>query len=455
MMRYLILTSLIFLTSCTSGHKSETATLANRSPIRVSVDKTLPRQYVSIVFEGMPEKVDGEDQALFPLMSTILSKGPKGMTEKEYRRFLFLKNADIHYGARYRAFTLSLVAPPQYISQVMGLAIDTLRNPKLDKKNINESLESLKANVASSFSRMSTAIQYYAFKEFFDFASFTHNGSASPKRVSGLKWQEVAKKYEKYFSFENLRYYASGPLSLNDIKSLIASNKNLDAFHYQEYNFAKQQMPKEKKKIVIVHRPKVTDYQVILVSPFSVQRDKPEAAISDIVFEIFGGGLTGRLGTILREKKGLTYHVSAHYGQNLPVWYIYSFAGSQQIKDLLKGMFAVKTDMAGRNITANELSLAKRGLVTAFREANELPSDRLVREMQFDLYDLNTSFLNQYESYVNNVSLKEVNDFSNSIFSKNHYSLYLMGDKNVLVPVVKSLSILKGYEIKIVEEDNI
>jgi len=441
------LLSLVFLVACATTSSSKLSDLNNKSPLRVSIDKSLPRQFVSIVFTGLPEAVPSSKQSIFSVVSRILEKGPAGMSEKEYRQWLFLRNADISFATRYRAFSLSIIAPPQYMAEVLHLAIKTMQEPKFKRSVIRNALIEAKANAKSEFSRMSTVIQYYAFKDYFDYADFTNNGTASPSMLQDMKWQEVEPTYRKYFSFQHLRYYAAGPMAKTDMANMLENQKALVDTKYQEFQFAEKSLTKKDTKVKIIHRPGVTDHQVLLVFPFHYIPASREGLKADLMFEVFGGGITGQLGKVLREKRGLTYHVSASSGSNLPVWYVYSFAGDKQIKDLLKGIMEVKNKFATEGPNKTDLHLAKQALITSYKASNELPFDRLVQELYYDLYSYDFSYYYKYEDKLKSISLAEVKAFSKEVLNSNGYTLYLMGDKKVLLPVVKTLGFDKNIDV--------
>jgi zinc protease len=447
MFRILLLST--FLISCSTLSVSNKSTLQNGSPISIHIDDGLPRQIVTMQLRGLVNEVARQDQAFFSVISKVFDMGPKDMTEEVFKNKLFLLNASISFNASYRTYDVAIASPPQHLAETLDLAIKTLRNPKLDASSVNEAISNTKANVQSAFTSMRTGIMYHSFKDYFQNDPLALNGTTSPKDVNSVNADKVNSIYKKIFTLQQIAAYSVGPLPAAAVKNSIdQAFARYQIPSYQPYEY-KAFVAKPKAKVQVIHRPKVTDHQVLFLFNHKFDLDGREIVVAQTLFEYFGGGLTGRLGMTLREQRGLTYHASSNYGRYLPSWYIYSFAGSKQLEPLLKGVIEVKNASAMAKVTSIELANIKSTLAADFKQSYELPMDDLGLEAYADLFDLDVKAIRRFPASVVTVSESELEAYKSKLLSNNDYSLYIMGDKTVILPILKSL----GYaNVEVINE---
>ncbi|MCB0347428.1 MAG: insulinase family protein [Bdellovibrionales bacterium] len=440
---------ILLITSCSTLH---TSNLSNGTPLSSHMDKGLPRQILTLQFSGLVNQLARDEQAFFPVISKVFDTGPTGMTEEEYKQKLFLLNASISFNPAYRTFDVSIVSPPQHFEETLNLAFQVLRSPKLDPKNVTEAILNTKSNLQSSFSSMRTGLMYHAFKDYFKNDSLSLNGTTSPKDVSKMNKSNVVSLYKKIFTLEHVRAYSVGPIEASSVaSSLNAMLTKYQVPTYTPYVFNKE-IASPSPKVQIIHRPNVTDHQVLFLFHHKFDIGGKEGVVAQTMFDYFGGGLTGKLGMILREERGLTYHASANYGRYLPSWYIYSFAGSKQLESLLKGIVEVKKLTEESKVTTQELYNIKSSLVADFKQSYELPMDDLGLEAYADLFSFSVRSLRNFPDEVMTVSTSDLESYKASILSNKDFALYIMGDKNVIIPILQRL----GYKkVEVINETNL
>lgn len=448
-MMYRLLVLSLLLISCTTMN---TSSLTNGTSLSIHTDEGLPRQIVTLQVSGLVNQLGREDQAFFPVIAKIFDQGPTGMSEAEYKQKLFLLNANISFSPAYRTFDVSIVSPPQHLEETLDLAFRVLKSPKLEAKDIKEALVNTKANLESAFTSMRTGLMYHAFKDYFKNDSLALNGTTSPKDVSKMNKTNVVTLYKKLFTLEHLRAYSVGPVDKADVTT--ALNNMITKYQapaFTPYTFNKE-IPAPNSKVQVIHRPNVTDHQVLFLFHHQFDIDGREGVVAQTMFDYFGGGLTGKLGSILREERGLTYHASSNYGRYLPSWYIYSFAGSKQLEPLLKGATEVKDLSTKSKITTQELYNIKSSLVADYKQSYELPMDNLGLEAYADLFGYSAKALRKFPKEVMTVSPSELESYKAKLLADKEFALYIMGDKKVIIPVLQNL----GYKkIELINETDL
>jgi predicted Zn-dependent peptidase len=459
-MKYIVLFLALFsLVSCstTASKKEASVILQKNYSLVVERYDSLPRQVVIMTFPGATTKVAKEDQGLTGIYAEILDKGPKSMTHEEYQDKLFQWNADIHYSDTYRSVQVSIVAPKEHLNQAFDLALETLRNPKMDAKNIQRVLQDARAAMRANFANMRAVVLYYAFKDTFKFNPETFNGAGSVQTLNHIQYPTIVSEYEKVFDLSTAIFHASGPMSEVELAAVL--NRNMTKYNFTEHKAVAfnginaDAYTQKNLRVRIINRSGATDNQVLWVYPENVPVDTKETPAIDLAFEILGGGLTGKLGKVLREERGLTYHVSTHYGKNLPVWYVYSFAGNQQIAPLLQGIQEVLGNFVKSSISADDVKNTQKELTTEYREGNELPLDTLKTKIYYSLYNLNYPNYLNYEKDLQSKNVNDVNEAVKKFVRFEGGTLYLMGDKKVLQPMIEKLG--WTFDLQVVEESTI
>lgn len=114
------------------------------------------------------------------------------------------------------------------------------------------------------------------------------------------------------------------------------------------------------------HQAQNSEQTHIGVAWTSLPETHPDYYVMRVAIEILSGGMSGRLFTEIREKRGLVYHVSAGYSSLKDYGAIFGYAGTsnERAQETLD-IFISELDRFTRGVTAEELERAKIGLKSA------------------------------------------------------------------------------------------
>lgn len=114
------------------------------------------------------------------------------------------------------------------------------------------------------------------------------------------------------------------------------------------------------------HQPQESEQTHIGLAWQSVPETHPDYYVMRVAIEILSGGMSGRLFTEIREKRGLVYHVSAGYSSLKDYGGIFGYAGTSndRAQETLDA-FIDELDRFTRGVTPQELDRAKVGLKSA------------------------------------------------------------------------------------------
>lgn len=427
---------------------TEKTALSNGAPLEVAPN-TIPRDTVVVSFMGGAGRIAKEKQGISGILFDVFREGPEGMTQEEYKDALFFANGSLYFRTDFRATYMVINAPPENLSQVMSLARDILAKPKLNAETFKASKERALTERSASDDSMSFVTRYFSTRDLFNYHPETLNDTGSVRTIRGLSLADAQKAAKSLFNWESAFYTATGPTRATALKTVIENSlwPTAEAQKprvWKPVAFAPVPPLKGKNKTpsaVVIHKPKATDNQVQFYFPLTLKLDSPEAHDANVAHEILGGGLTGDLGRVLRVERGLTYHASSFVGSRLPVWGVYTFGGLFQTEDLLKGTQEVLEKFRTREIKPEEIAIAKDSARTDFQAAFELPSDLLFERVRYRLYGLNERFLDNALTDLEKVTDERVKAFVANKIRTEGGRLYIMGDKDKIVPILKKVGI--------------
>lgn len=435
-----------FLLSLLLAAPVQAAILSGGASLDLMVDKDAPRTTVALVFHGGSGILPKNAQGTAAIIEKILEEGPVGRTVEEYQKALFLLNAEVSFTHNARAQYVVVTAPSDTLGEALKLAFATLKAPKLNSEYFKIGQARELANATTSFENMRTVTYYYGMRDAFSYHPDTMDGSAAPETLKTLDLKTAKKWFPKLYSFSRLSVSAVGPTSEPEIATLL--NPTLKELK------AKVKLPKpdsmslkkirpKSLKVTLIDKPKATDNQLLYVFPEALHFDDRERAVALVAHQILGGGLSGRLGDILRTKRGLTYSAGSRPDGYRPAWYVYTFGGVEQFKGLLLGVPEVIAGFKRESLTAEEIAQAKAALVTDFKSGVELPQDKLFARLRLRLFGMDPSYLEKFETYVSSVNEGDMKAFRERMLNEKIGYVYVMGDKKTLLPILESAGFKK------------
>ena len=160
----------------------------------------------------------------------------------------------------------------------------------------------------------------------------------------------------------------------------------------------------------------------------------PSYYAARLAVEVLSGGMSGRLFTEIREKKGLCYSVSASYSSLPGLAAIMGYAGTsnERAQQTLDG-FIIELDRLTAGVTAGELDRAKIGLKAATVMSGESTSSR-AGAIAHDFYMRGRiRTLGEILGAIDAVDLEQINAYL-AANPPGPYTIALVGPKELTVP---------------------
>lgn len=441
--------SVIFTLVAVSTHGSAAVDkLANGSFLDAELDLGLPRQTVVLVFPGGPALIDKKMQGTTEIITDLLAEGPASMAADDYRRALFMSNAEIKVYSNLRAMFVLVKAPVATLPDALALAAQTLAEPRLDKKSYENSFAKINSRTQESFEDMQSVVFFYGMRRATLDNPDIYDGSGTPATLKLITHDQVKSSFAKIFDKKHLYFVSSGPGKPADVatalnKTFLTAKETprFAALPGRDIDPASiiRKSPKG-VSVTIINKPGSTDNQLLFVYPAAIKRGAREDVVANVAHSLLGGGMSGRLGKTLRKERGLTYHAGSFVSQ--PGWMIYTFGGNDQVEGLLKGAKEVVASFKKEKLTEVEIAEIKSTMDNKHRQRFELPGDLLMEKIKLRLFNRDEAFIDKYQEMLKNVSLKEVQGFVSKKIKMEQGQLFLMGDATVLKTALKKA----GYD---------
>ncbi len=184
----------------------------------------------------------------------------------------------------------------------------------------------------------------------------------------------------------------------------------------------------------LIHHPKESDQEQIALAFPSVSRTDSDYFTVRVIAAILSGGMSSRLFTEVREKRGLVYAVSAWHSYMRGFGYFAAYAGttavrSQETLDVL----CAELKRAGENITDDELSQTKIGLKSKLIIRSEQPAAQASRVLNDLIYVGHLQPLDEVADAIDRVDRASIERFA-AKYPPRPMTIATLGPKELVAP---------------------
>jgi zinc protease len=423
------------------------STLPNGAPLLAALDAAAPRQSVSVIFETGCRLLPKGQGGVVNVFEPLLQEGPLDQSAAEFRRELFLLNAAISTTSDGRRFQLTVSAPPGTLEAALQKAGTLLRRPKLTDGDVSRALQTALALRRAEQQSLRFMVRLAALRHLYrdhpDAAPCTSSIADLEKvQLASVRgaWQALTQPDRRMFG-------TLGPMPAEQVAALLRKTllKGSKIRYKPAAKVAPAEFPQAESsktqlsgtEVVLLEQPGGQDNQVWFVWPHALQIDSPGYAVGEVAMTLLGNASTGRLSQELREQRGLTYDARAYFASNLPHYAATTFAGAEQIAQLLRELPRVYQAFVEETPLEQQFEVAKRTLVTAFRGATELPADGFRLALEARLFGRDPNAWQGRAERWDAVSFDSLQRFIRTRMSNEPACLVLAGDRGVLLKALE------------------
>ena len=375
------------------------------------------------------------------LLEHMLFKGTKNRkTYDDIYRELDL------YGGVFNASTSKnmtcyyLTAPVKYIENCLDLISDILFNSTITQYDIEKEKQVVIEELYLMLDNSQRLSIEHLFSLCFKDHPLEHSTIGTEKHILNFKRSQIYNYYKKFYNTNNMFLTICGKYPKN-IKQLI--NKyftNVNQSSKQEFNpIPKITLPKQIIPRIKVITQKKENCAIAIGYPTYNLYDLKNTIIVQLISNLFGGSVSSRLYSEIREKATLAYSISSgsEFYQDAGIFYITalidkdSLYKNNNLKNPKGALYILLTEIENirkKGVLKKELEDSKQSIISKLILNQETTSSIN------DFYGYQLAFKEKFHSFkeiekiFNSITLEEINNECKKLFSFNNLNLCVIGD---------------------------
>ncbi len=211
--------------------------------------------------------------------------------------------------------------------------------------------------------------------------------------------------------------------------------------------------PEPKPGIYFIPKDDVNQSAIRMVH-LGTRRDNPDYYAVEVLNEIFGGGLSSRLFSNVRSKKGLAYYVFGGIGTEFDHPGVFQLGMGTKSQTTAASVDALYEELDGLDKnpgTAEELAKAKDALLNSFIFRFDTKEKVLRERMLYEFYGYPADFLERYRAGIEKVTLADVARVAHFYVHKDRLAVLVVGKASDFERPLSSFGPVATLDISIPE----
>ncbi len=362
------------------------------------------------------EKIPG----IASITADTMLKGTKKYTNQELS--LLLEENGIRLAPSSRGDSFSLIT--KFTKNEKDLALDVFSQVAKEASIDSFEVERVKADKLYSIKNQKNMPDSLAFDEFktavWKGTPYGNTGKVLEKTIPSIQAEDILEFYSDLFPAQNVVITINGNVNeqefINYFSELL---KNDGTVKINLANFKNKYKPLLKKRVVKVPKDTQSAWLINGWLTDGVVNTKDWATLQ-VIDSILGAGMSSRLFTHLRDEEGLAYQVGSSFSANTNkgIFALYIATNPENIAQAQEGMLSELDRMKKEFVTDKELSEAKDKLLGNFVLSMETNMDKAAVVNSLEITGRDYTFLEQYPTLINSVSVQDIIKTANKYFSK-------------------------------------
>lgn len=380
-------------------------------------DHTVPVIAIQFSFKGGSVQEPAGKEGLTNLMSGLFDEGAGDIRSDAFQAWLDDLGGDMSFSASKDAIRGSLRVLAENREQAVKLLALALQKPRFDQDAVDRIREQLAVSIRASERDPSTIAQKKFATMVYGKHPYGRWSEGTPESLAKITRADLVSAHAKMFARDNVKIGIVGPVSPEEARKII--EQVFDALpqkaHLQSIEPAKLRLGG--MTTVNYNMPQTS---ITLLYP-GIKRKDPEFFAAHLMNYVLGGsGLTSRLFTEVREKRGLAYSVSSSlinfdYASALA---ISTGTRADRAQESLKTIREEVKRMATTGVTASELAAAKSYIIGSYAVQNMGSSADIASTLVgLQEQDLPVDYISKRGDLINAVTQDATNAVAKRLFS--------------------------------------
>lgn len=401
--------TMTFCLNIYAKEKPKKLTLSNGLKVYLLEDTSLPYIHFELITPLNSTKDPQSKEGLSSLMAHTLVRGTENKSAQEVIKELEKLGTSFSVSVTRDYAVFSVDTLSWNAGKLLNILGEIIIQPKFDEKEVNF----IKKQTLSSIEKLPESASTFShrafFKTIFQGHPYSHSPLGSKQSLENITSKDIAQHYQMLVPRGSIMGI-TGRIPKDIRKKLENTFKNWVGGSVKKRGFFSWLQNKQKiietalpfqqkvfSKYTIIHKPGQVQSN-IRMGYLSIPRGSKDYMAFQIANIVLGGGsLNSHLGVEIREKQGLTYHISSVLQSfiNQGVFYILTPTRLTATREAIDRSMDILERFHKNGITQEELDSAKNYYKMQLLKAYEKAEDRLSRRMilsymglDYDLDDL-------------------------------------------------------------------
>jgi zinc protease len=393
---------------------------------------------------------DKDNAGLASLTATALKHGTKNFPKTKLDEELDFLGANINTYATKEYAGLSSDFASKDKAKVLTIIKEVLLNPTFDTAEFEKEKSRLLVNLGQQKESPRSVIGPYFDTLLFGNHVYANVVNGNKTTVGKLSVTDVKDFYKNNYNPNGASINIVGDFNSSEMKAtitkLFAEWKKSDI---KKENLASKPIssPTE-NNVLLVNKGDAKETTFYIGAP-GVSRNNPDYIAIEVVNTLFGGRFTSMLNDELRVNSGLTYGAGSRF-KNLKYggsFYISTFTASKTTEPAIDKALEVLKNLHSKGIDEKALASAKNYVKGQFPPDYETTEQLAGLLSEMFWYNLDSSFINNFEKNVDSLDLAKANQIIADYFPKDKLQFVLIGKSEEIKKIAQKYGKVKEVEI--------
>lgn len=396
---------------------------------------------------------DHEKAGLASLTAISLKHGTKNFTKTKLDEDLDFLGANVNTYATKEYAGLSSDFASKDKDKVLNIIKEVLLNPTFDSAEFEKEKSRLLVSLAQQKESPKSVIGPYFETLLYGNHVYANVKNGNKETVGKLTVNDVKNFYKANYKPNEAAICIVGDFKTKDMKAVITklfSGWEKSVIKIENLASKPIAIPTE-NRVLLVNKGDAKE-TTFYIGASGVSRNNPDYVAIEVVNTLFGGRFTSMLNDELRVNSGLTYGAGSRFNnlKNGGSFYITTFTASQTTEPAIDKALEVLKNLHSKGIDEKALASAKNYVKGQFPPDYETTEQLAGLLSQMFWYNLDKSFIDNFEKNVDGLDLVKANQIIAKYFPKDKLQFVLIGKSEDIKKIAEKYG--KVIEVEISDD---
>lgn len=367
-----------------------------------------------------------EKPLLASLANAMLQEGSKHYSAAQIAECFDFHGAYLQLAADYHYGTVSIITLEKHVDKLLPVIEDLIKHSTFPTSEFQTLLKRRKQRFLLEIEKVKILCQK-KFSEVLFGEGHPYTLGLKAEDFDAAEINDFVDFYREFYSAQNCEIHLSGQFSEGILDSL-DRYFGADDWNGQKMTAENKHISTTTESLVRMHKENAIQ-SAIRIGKLLVEKQHPDYFGLQILTTILGGYFSSRLMMNIREDKGYTYGIGAHFVSLNQAGYllIATEVDKQYEKDTLKEIEKEINLLRAELVSDEELNRVKQYLVGEFLREFDGPFSLSQAFRNIHDFDLDYSFYDQYYQAIQSISPEQLQHLAVKYFSPESMHMVIAG----------------------------